>query len=152
MILSHGVEDYTEFKLENPKWGMPFALPGLSNEDFKIIETWLEQGARVEPVKELSPALKREVKKWEKFFNQAGNKNRLMARYIYEHLFVGHIYFNKVSKKDFFMLVRSRTPPGEAIDLIPSVRPYDDPGVEPFYYRLKYYNESKQTNLFYFQI
>lgn len=137
-----GIEDYTKFKLEHPQWGMPFALPGLSQEEFKTIELWLEQGARAEPKKDLAPALQREVTKWEQFFNNSSNKERLMARYIYEHLFVGHIYFNKVSKSDFFMLVRSRTPPGEAIDIIPTIRPYDDPGGENFFYRLEYYDRT----------
>jgi hypothetical protein len=40
------------------------------------------------------------------------------------------------------MLVRSRTAPGQPIDLIPSVRPYDDPGVDPFYYRLQRYDHT----------
>jgi hypothetical protein len=34
-------------------------------------------------------------------------------------------------------VVRSRTAPGEAIDVIATVRPYDDPGVERVWYRLR---------------
>jgi Fatty acid cis/trans isomerase (CTI) len=42
----------------------------------------------------------------------------------------------------YFMLVRSRTPSGQPIDPIPSVRPYDVPGVERFYYRLQRYDRA----------
>ena len=136
------METFSKFELEHPEWGMPFALPGLSHEEFKTIETWLEQGGRVEPAKELPQAIKNELAKWEGFLNKPSNKSKLMSRYLYEHLFVGHIYFDAVSESDFFMLVRSRTPPGEKIDVIPHVRPYDDPGVEDFYYRLDHYDRS----------
>jgi hypothetical protein len=34
-------------------------------------------------------------------------------------------------------MVRSKTAPGQPIDLIPTVRPYDDPGVERVYYRFR---------------
>jgi len=37
----------------------------------------------------------------------------------------------------FFKLVRSKTPPGQPIDLIPTRRPFDDPGVARVYYRLQ---------------
>jgi len=136
------IERYTRIEQNHPQWGMPFSLPGLSNNEFKTLETWLEQGARVEPAKELPKLVKKQVIKWEKFLNGTSNKNRLMSRYLYEHLFAGHIYFDSVSGSDFFMLVRSRTGPGEAIDIISTVRPYDDPGVDNFYYRLKYYDRT----------
>ena len=136
------IERYAQIEQDHPQWGMPFALPGLSHGEFKTLKTWLEQGARVEPAKELPKLVKKQVIKWEKFLNGNSNKNRLMPRYLYEHLFVGHIYFDGVSKSDFFMLVRSRTAPGEDIDIISTVRPYDDPGVNNFYYRLKYYDRT----------
>ncbi|HAO18259.1 MAG TPA: 9-hexadecenoic acid cis-trans isomerase, partial [Alteromonas macleodii] len=37
----------------------------------------------------------------------------------------------------FFNLVRSRTPPGQALDIIATRRPFDDPKVERVYYRLQ---------------
>ena len=134
------VEEYSSFTQKNPQFGMPFALPPLNNKEFKTIETWLEQGSRSEPKKELSKNLKNEVKKWEKFLNGSSNKEQLMSRYLYEHLFLGHLYFKNVSEKNFFTLVRSKTPPGAAIEIIGTTRPYNDPGVEKFYYRLKHYN------------
>ena len=133
------VESYTDFSREYPQWGMPFALPPLSNDEFKTIETWLKQGAKAEPIEPLSEQLAAQVVQWETFFNGATNKEQLMSRYIYEHIYPGHLYFEDISKTDFFMLVRSKTAPGQAIEIINTVRPYNDPGVETFYYRLQRY-------------
>jgi hypothetical protein len=60
----------------------------------------------------------------------------MMSRYIYEHLYLASLYFDDLSHRHFFRLVRSRTPPGKPIDFISTRRPYDDPGVERVYYRL----------------
>ncbi len=136
------IEAYSKFARNNPQWGMPFALPPLTRQEFETIETWLEQGAWVEPEKELPKKLKNEVKKWESFLNGTSNKERLMSRYLYEHLYLGHLYFEDVSRKEFFSLVRSKTPPGQPVDIIATIRPYGAPGVDKFYYRLTRYNRT----------
>ena len=43
---------------------------------------------------------------------------------------------------EFFELVRSRTPPGQPIEVIATRRPYDDPGVPRAYYRLRRVSET----------
>ena len=58
-----------------------------------------------------------------------------MARYIYEHWYLAHLFFKQLPVGEFFRLVRSRTPPGESIDRISTRRPYDAPGVDKVYYR-----------------
>ncbi|MEE4660258.1 MAG: fatty acid cis/trans isomerase, partial [Halieaceae bacterium] len=52
-------------------------------------------------------------------------------------LFIGDLYFDELADSGWYKLVRSRTPPGQPIDLIATRRPYDDPGTETFYYRLQ---------------
>jgi len=136
------VEAFPEFAEKNPEWGMPFALPGISRKEFKTIESWLEQGAHVEPAEKLSEGLQQHVDKWERFLNGSSNKEKLMSRYLYEHLFLGHLYFSDVPDFEYFLLVRSKTPPGEPIEIISTTRPYDDPGAGPFYYRLEYYDRT----------
>ena len=136
------IERYDQLAHKHPQWGMPFGFPGLSDDEFKTIETWLAQGSPVEPAAALPPAVQPEIAKWEKFFNGESNKQRLMARYVYEHLFSGHLYFEKFGPGMNFVLVRSRTAPGQPIDLIASVRPYDDPGVSRVYYRLQRYDRT----------
>ena len=60
----------------------------------------------------------------------------MTARYLYEHLFLAHVKFGTPTN-EFFELVRSKTAPGQPLELIPTVRPYDDPGVERFFYRFR---------------
>ncbi|GAL03310.1 fatty acid cis/trans isomerase [Photobacterium aphoticum] len=88
-----------------------------------------------------------DVDKWETFLNGDSLKQQLVSRYIYEHLFVSHLYFDDQSYDDkhkpvFFNLVRSRTAPGTPIDIIGTRRPYDDPGVKRVYYRFQQVRET----------
>ncbi len=136
------VENFDHFAKKHPEWAMPFAFPSLNYNEFKTIENWLKQGGLVDSEAELSEHQKNHVAKWEEFFNGDENKQRLMSRYIYEHVFLGHLYFDELPDREFYELVRSRTPPGTPIDIISSVWPYDDPGVERVYYRLKHYNRA----------
>ena len=71
----------------------------------------------------------RQVQAWESFLNGASPKERLMSRYLYEHLFLGHLYFQDDPAHRPFRLVRSTTPPGQPVRPLASRRPYDDPGV-----------------------
>ncbi len=50
-----------------------------------------------------------------------------MSRYLFEHLFIGDLYFDEMPSGVWFRLVRSRTPSGAPIAIIPSRRPFDDP-------------------------
>lgn len=75
------------------------------------------------------------MQQWENLFNQPGARESLVARWLYEHLFLAHIYFENGEPGHFFQWVRSRTPSGQPIDLIATRRPNDDPGTN-VYYRL----------------
>ncbi|MDY0005209.1 MAG: fatty acid cis/trans isomerase [Spongiibacteraceae bacterium] len=131
------VEEFDSYARDYPLWGMPYGLPALSDAEHRQLVDWLAKGAPGPRPLALSPAERAELARWEEFLNQPDNKARLMSRYIYEHLFLGALYFANQRDGRFYELVRSRTPPGEPIDLIASRRPYDDPGVEAFYYRLR---------------
>lgn len=130
---AEGLEDYAR---NHPTRGMPFGLPPLTEREHQTISRWLEAGAPYSPAASLPESVNRRVAEWEKFFNADGAKAQLVARYIFEHWFVGHLYFDEAPGV-FFQLVRSRTAPGMAIDSIASRRPYDDPGVSRVYYRLQ---------------
>ncbi|MEH6454021.1 MAG: fatty acid cis/trans isomerase, partial [Psychromonas sp.] len=133
------LEDYQE---EFPLAGMPYGLPNLSNDEFRTLERWIAQGAPMsEPIPLQKPILNLIVK-WEKKLNGITNKEQLINRYIYEHLFLADLYFEQVSVEEegqpiFFRLVRSSTPPGQAIKEIATRRPYEDPKVYRVYYRLQ---------------
>jgi len=131
-----GIENFTRFADDHPGWGMPYGLPRLSDSEHVILQAWLASGAKMSSPAPLDDAQQQMVDAWESFLNQDSNKHRLMSRYIYEHLFLQHLYFSEQPGGTFFNMVRSRTPPGQTVERITTIRPYEDPGVEYFYYRL----------------
>ena len=125
-----------EYAKKNPLWGMPYGLPGIETEKQQTLLKWLEQGATHTARPPLSAEFFERIQVWESFLNNESLKAQLAARYIYEHLFLTHLYFPDIDNRRFFKIVRSKTPPGEPIDLIATRRPYDDPGVNRVYYRI----------------
>jgi fatty acid cis/trans isomerase CTI len=127
---------------KHPNRGMPFGFPPLKQDEFELIAGWLAQGAKgptaTEQQELTSPKVAdaAEIVKWETFLNNRDPKYAITARYLYEHLFLAHIKFG-TDTKEYYELLRSTTPPGSPVELIDTVRPYDDPGVETFYYRFR---------------
>ena len=135
------IDEMGEYIADQPLGGMPYALPALSDSEHTTLIQWLNHGAPLPSPKALSQELNEKVSDLEAWLNGDSNKMQLSARYIYEHLFTSHLYFEDISEKgktpQFFNLVRSRTPPGQALDIIATRRPFDDPEVERVYYRLQ---------------
>ncbi|MGX5219510.1 fatty acid cis/trans isomerase [Pseudomonas segetis] len=128
--------DFDKFAAKNPAVGMPFAVTGLTAEDYQTLQRWLASGAPVDKsVPVATPAEIAQVQEWEAFFNQHGAREELVSRWLYEHLFLAHLYFDDGKTRHFFQLVRSRTPSGKPIDPIATRRPNEDPGTD-FYYRI----------------
>lgn len=116
--------------------GMPFAVAGLSDAEYATLQQWLKEGAAVEEqALQPSSAELAQVAEWEAFLNAPGARESLVSRWLFEHLFLAHLYFEGGEDGHFFQLVRSRTPSGQAIDPIATRRPNDDPGTR-VYYRL----------------
>jgi hypothetical protein len=65
--------------------------------------------------------------------NARSLKERVVARYLYEHLFLAHLHFAKEMPSEFFRIIRSSRSCEEGPKEIPSLRPYDDPGPSYFY-------------------
>jgi hypothetical protein len=132
----------------NPNRGMPFGFPALESSEFELLATWLQQGATGPSPDEQaklttpSPAAAAKIEKWETFLNRPDAKYAMTARYLYEHFFLAHLSFSDADRSDFYELVRSTTPPGEPIEVIATIRPYDPPGVERFYYRFRKIHET----------
>ena len=119
-----------------PLAGMPFGLPALSAAEHDALSRWIAGGAPYEGRAPLPPLITQRVQQWERFFNGDSLKERLFARYAYEHLFLAHFYFDDDPQHRYFKLVRSGTPPGQPLQQIATRRPVDDPGVERVFYRL----------------
>ncbi len=135
------IEEFASYAEDKPLAGMPYGLPQLSNSEFKKIEKWISQGAPMAQPIALNDNMLAEIEKWEMLLNGKDNKSQLISRYIYEHLFLAHIYFSEQTTDNnkqpiFFRLVRSTTPPGTDVDEIATRRPYTKPPVDQFYYRL----------------
>jgi len=138
-------EEFDSFAEKHPSWGMPYAMPNLSDAEYKTLVQWLAQGAPEPEVPQASAAAVTQIQDWESFFNGQDKKQQLVSRYIYEHLFQAHLHFKGSGTREFYRLVRSSTPPGQPVEEIATTRPFDDPGNTAFYYRLRRYDASIVT-------
>jgi hypothetical protein len=136
------IEEMDQFEAKFPQWGMPYGMPALSEREHDTLARWIEAGAPYTGLAPLPAGHTERIAEWERFLNGDSLKAQLMSRYLYEHWFIGHLYFDDMPGNEYFELVRSATPPGEPIKLIASRRPYDDPGVARVYYRLRRYQET----------
>lgn len=144
-------DEFDAFAAKHPQAGMPFAVTGLSDEEYQLLVDWLAQGARVpEQTRPLSAAQEHQRDQWEHWLNRGEGRHRLVARYLYEHWFLAHLHFEGDPDQILFELVRSRTPPGEPIVIIPTERPTDGVAGD-FYYRLRPRLESRvhKTHIIY---
>ncbi len=151
----------------SPAQGMPYGLPGLDASRVQTLENWIASGAPGPTADEQRDAKHvqdpRAVARWEAFFNGTDPRQKLVSRYIFDHVYLATLALEE-SPGDLFQLVRSKTaghspeqaaqgaaaPPVEVID---TPHPYDNPaeyaGVDTFYYRLKKITSRPvQKNLF----
>ncbi len=140
-------EGFDHYAASHPERGMPFGLPEISQGERAVLNRWVEAGAPYTPPTPLPDAIRAQVAAWETFLNGNTLQQQLAARYVYEHWFVGHLYFPEAPNR-YFQLVRSRTPPGEPIEIIATRRPFDDPGVARPYYRLRYFDQTPVAKTF----
>ncbi len=142
LICPRNQGEMQKYRKKKPKHGMPYGFPSLQKKEYKTLMHWLDQGARgpnkTQQKKLTDPSSKalKEMRKWEHFLNHKDAKHAMTARYLYEHYFLAHINF-KAAPNEFYELVRSRTAAPHDIDIIPTLRPFDDPETTTFYYRFR---------------
>ena len=142
LLCPQTLEEVAEYLDDKENHGMPYGFPALDEKEHKLMMAWLYQGSHgpspAQDIRIKTPSSKAsvQIEVWEKFLNQKDAKHRLTARYLYEHYFLAHINF-KDEPKEFYRLVRSSTPSGQMVDEIATLRPYDDPKIENFYYRFE---------------
>lgn len=135
---------WKKFVKDHSDMGMPYGLPALQPQQRAAIQTWIAAGAPGPTVLELKQTRtpsnekgQQAIRQVESFLNNTSLEQRLVSRYLYEHLFLAHLHFAKEMPNEFFRLVRSRTSCAGGVDEIASRRPYDDPGSPDFSYCLK---------------
>ncbi|WP_020409163.1 fatty acid cis/trans isomerase [Hahella ganghwensis] len=133
--------EFDHYAADHPREGMPFAVSGLTEKEYLVIKTWLEEGGMVDQPSgtPLNENIQHQIIQWEEFFNASTDRQKLLARYLFEHLYLAHLLFRDSDSKErfrFFKLVRSFSPPGYPIEPVATVRPNGDPG-RSFFYRLQ---------------
>ncbi|WP_045490946.1 fatty acid cis/trans isomerase [Pseudomonas sp. StFLB209] len=130
-------EEFNGYAGAHPTQGMPLAVTGLTATEHQTLQRWLAAGAPIDQQPLQANAVEAaQIKEWEALLNRPGASQALVGRWLYEHLFLAHIYFDNGDPGHFFQWVRSRTPSGKPVDIIATRRPNDDPGRTEFYYRL----------------
>ena len=130
-------ETFDDYAHEHPMGGMPYGTAPLSDGELGVLATWVRQGAPgPDPAPPLTDRAAAQVRLWEDFLNGDSLKERVTARYLYEHWVFAHLQLEGLADGLFFRIDRSTTPPGEPVEKIASRRPYDDPGAERIWYRL----------------
>ena len=130
-------DEFSAFAKRHPRWGMPYGLPALSEPEFNVLASWLTSGAPYREPAPLGASYAERIATWEAFLNGASPKQKLMSRYLYEHLFLASLYFDDQDQRQYFRIVRSRKPPGKPVDVIATRMPFNDPGPGPFWYRIE---------------
>ncbi|AGS40015.1 MULTISPECIES: fatty acid cis/trans isomerase [Cycloclasticus] len=143
--------EFSDYAKNNPHGGMPLAVAGLNESEAQTLSTWLSEGAKIVTKNiDISPEHQAMIVQWETWLNSNDKRTALVARYLYEHLFLGHLYFDQVNQSagnspnagiQFYSLVRSYTPSGQKIMPVNTARPFDDVN-QAFYYRLKAIEET----------
>lgn len=120
------IEEFEQYKNNTPLAGMPYALPALNATQHQQLSTWIENGALLPDAKPITADEQTAITTWENWLNSSNNKQQLVSRYLFEHLYLANLYFKQDSHR-YFKLVRSSTPPGKAVDIIYTRRPFDSP-------------------------
>ena len=88
------IEGMDAYERKYPERGMPFGLPALAKAEHDALARWIEAGAPAAPTAPLPPAYEQRVAHWEAFLNADSLKAQLASRYIFEHWFIAHLYFD----------------------------------------------------------
>jgi hypothetical protein len=129
------LDDYLK---DHPDGGMPYGMAPIPENEWTTLVGWLQSGAPSGMLHDtLDDELAGQVAQLEAFLNGASLEEKIVGRYVYEHLVFAHVAFRSRPTGPFFRVIRSRTPPGSPPDEIATRRPYDSPGQDPFWYRLE---------------
>ena len=117
-----------------PSAGMPYGLPALSDDQIQKIQKWTEAGSpRAAAPIGIAPQDVSGIREVESFLNSyltmsnldQAKRQSLVSRFIYEHLFLAHLYMrDEKAPENFYRLIRS-SQSCEAPNEIATRRPWD---------------------------
>ena len=124
------------FIAEHSLFGMPYGMTPLSDAESAVLQEWIDDGfPDFDTPLVISAATQNLIQQWELFLNQPDDEQKLVSRYLYEHLFLGHLTFDNHESHQYFRLIRSYTPTGTEPEEIATRHPNDSPITDSFYYR-----------------
>ena len=105
-------DEFGDYAAKHPQGGMPYGMAPLRDAELGVLASWATAGrAAAGAVRAAAGArAASRSQSWEAFLNGDSLKQRVVARYLYEHWFVAHLYFDDLPAGPFFRVVRSRTP------------------------------------------
>jgi len=147
-----GLPPQTYVESEKKRLGMPYYMAALPPTELQTLLAWAAEGAPIPNQDAINtrgvPREPEVIQAWENFFNTKTWKAQWTSRYLFEHLFTAHLYFDE-SPGEFYELVHSKTAAPAPIEVIAARRPFEMfPEYEnKFFYRLK----KAQTTIVYKQ-
>ena len=108
------IEGMDAYERKHPEWGMPFGLPALLQAEHDALARWIEAGAPAAAAAPLPPRTSSALRAGKLSSTPTASRRNSPSRYIFEHWFIAHLYFDDLPGSEYFELVRSRTPPGTA--------------------------------------
>lgn len=131
--------EFARYRDRNPHGGMPLVMAGLTDAEHHTLSTWIDEGASTATAKSDDPAdaVVSQVEAWERWLNRDSDRARLLSRYLYEHLYLAHLYLipDGTGPARFYSLIRSHTSAPDAPVPVATLRP-NDPTGGTFHYRL----------------
>jgi hypothetical protein len=70
---------------------MPLAITGLNEREYATLRQWIKEGAVIDEQPVAAGGGRQRIRQWEDTNHPI--ENRLVPRYLYEHYFLAHFYF-----------------------------------------------------------
>ena len=132
------IEGMDEYERKHPDWGMPYALPALTRDEHDTLVRWIEAGAPTSAAPPLAVGA-RAARRALGGVPQRQQPKGAPRQPLHLRALVHRATSTSTTcpARSISSWCARRRRPGEPIEVIATRRPYDDPGVERAYYRLR---------------
>lgn len=96
--------DFGDYADDHPYEGMPLGMTSLSDDEYATLAGWLQQGGAISPlITEINAAEQKQIQRWENWLNADDKHQQLITRWMYEHLYLAHLYFEDAGRDTRFL-------------------------------------------------